>query len=123
MLLVRSLENGNAAGSSADLARKVMSEEEVQSWRGKVHSNSSLFLQLCRLVVSFGLVTDKQAAKINNRKLNEAMAQLTSSGDSSQKHRQPETHKLQQVSYHQADIRMCSHCLLWLDDNRSVTSC
>ena len=33
---------------------------------------------------------------------------------------QPETHKLQQVSYHQADIRRRSHRLLRLDDNKSV---
>ncbi len=36
---------------------------------------------------------------------------------------QPETRKLQQVCYHQADIRMRSHRLLRLDDNKSVTSC
>ncbi len=35
---------------------------------------------------------------------------------------QPETHKLQQVSYQQPNIRMCSHRLLRLDDNKSVTS-
>ncbi len=34
-----------------------------------------------------------------------------------------EMRKLQQVCYHQADIRMRSHCLLRLDDNKSVTSC
>ncbi len=36
---------------------------------------------------------------------------------------QPETRKLQQVCYHQADIRMRLHRLLWLDDNKSVTNC
>ncbi len=36
---------------------------------------------------------------------------------------QPETRKLKQVCYHQADIRMRSHRLLRLDDNKSVTSC
>ena len=34
---------------------------------------------------------------------------------------QPETRRLQQVSYHEADIRMRSHRLLRLDDNKSVT--
>ncbi len=38
-------------------------------------------------------------------------------------HMQPETRKLQQVCYHQVDIRMRSHRLLQLDDNKSVTSC
>ncbi len=33
---------------------------------------------------------------------------------------QPKTRKLQQVSYHEADIRMRSHRLLRLDDNKSV---
>ena len=36
---------------------------------------------------------------------------------------QPETRKLQQVCYHQADIRMRSHRLLRLDNKKSVTSC
>ncbi len=36
---------------------------------------------------------------------------------------QPETRKLQQVCYHQANIRMRSHRLFQLDDNKSVTSC
>ena len=36
---------------------------------------------------------------------------------------QSETRKLQQVCYHQADIRMCSHRLLKLDDHKSVASC
>ncbi len=35
---------------------------------------------------------------------------------------QPETRKLQQVSCHQADIRMRSHRSLGLHDNKSVTS-
>ena len=34
---------------------------------------------------------------------------------------QPETHKLQQVSYHQANIRMHLHRLLQLDDNKLLT--
>ena len=44
-------------------------------------------------------------------------------------HTQPETRKLQQVccrlaaSCHQADIRMRSHRLLRLDDNKSAASC
>ena len=37
-------------------------------------------------------------------------------------HRHAETRQLQQVSYHQADIRMRSPRLLRLDDNKSVTS-
>ena len=36
---------------------------------------------------------------------------------------QPETRKLQQVCYHQTEIRMRSHRLLRLDYNKSVTSC
>ncbi len=36
---------------------------------------------------------------------------------------QLETRKLQEVCYHQADIRMRSHRLLQLDDKKSVTSC
>jgi hypothetical protein len=31
---------------------------------------------------------------------------------------QPETRKLQYVCYHQADIGMRSHRLLWLDDDK-----
>ncbi len=34
-----------------------------------------------------------------------------------------EMRKLQQVCYLQADIGMCLHCLVRLDDNKSVTSC
>ena len=36
---------------------------------------------------------------------------------------QPETRKLQQFSYQQADIRMRSLRWFRLDDNKSVTSC
>ena len=36
---------------------------------------------------------------------------------------QPETRNLEQVFYHQADIRMCSHHLLQLDDNKYITNC
>ena len=36
---------------------------------------------------------------------------------------QPETRKLQQVCYHQANIRMRSHRLLRLHDNRLAASC
>ena len=46
VLLVRSLKDGNDAGSSS--VRKVLSDDEVKSWRGKVHSNASMFMQLCR---------------------------------------------------------------------------
>ena len=48
VLLVRPLKDSNHVGSLADIGQKVLKEEELKSWRGKVHSNSSAFIQLCR---------------------------------------------------------------------------
>ncbi|XP_028410920.1 nucleoside diphosphate-linked moiety X motif 19-like isoform X2 [Dendronephthya gigantea] len=48
VLLVRSLRDQDEGGRSAGLVRKMLSDDEIKSWRGKIHSNSSLFIELCR---------------------------------------------------------------------------
>ena len=50
MLLVKSLNDGDNPGRSGDLVRKALSHDEIKSWRGKVHSDSSLFINLCRSI-------------------------------------------------------------------------
>ena len=51
VLLVKPLKDNSHAESSADIGQKVLNDEEVKSWRGKIHSNSSMFIQLCRQVI------------------------------------------------------------------------
>jgi nucleoside diphosphate-linked moiety X motif protein 19 len=53
VLLVKPVKDGHDSGRSVDIARMVLKEDEIKSWRGKVHSNSSFFIQLCRQVVHF----------------------------------------------------------------------
>ena len=51
VLLVRSLKDGDMAGCTPGLVSNLLSEDDIKSWRSKVHSDSSLFIQLCRLNV------------------------------------------------------------------------
>ena len=51
VLLVRSLEDNELEGSE-DLVRKALNDDEVKSWREKVHTDSSFFIKLCRFIFS-----------------------------------------------------------------------
>lgn len=48
VLLVRSLRDNDEGGNSAELVSKMLSNDEIKSWRGKIHTNSSFFIELCR---------------------------------------------------------------------------
>ena len=50
VLLVTLLNDGDDPGRSGDLGRKTLSHDEIKSWRGKVHSDSSFFIKLCRSI-------------------------------------------------------------------------
>ena len=51
VLLVRSLKDNEQEGSG-DLVRKALNDNEVKSWREKVHTDSSFFIKLCRFIFS-----------------------------------------------------------------------
>ena len=46
VLLVRSLKDGDIAGCTAGLVSSLLSDDDMKSWRSKIHLDPSLFIQL-----------------------------------------------------------------------------